>query len=1765
MTSLFGRKHRSSASASSSHGAISPTGLVASVPYNQIQSSGPPPVAGPSTNRGSDVSGRMISPPNSNPMLTDDGTPMNRSRRQEGLPTPTARRRSHREDGERDRRSNMTDPGGGRRSPDTGRASKRVTEGAGGEVRYNQPGIVLDPSNAGGIRYQPPSVVTQSTGPSHASHEFGGAAKHPFAAGYGGYIHRPYDPETASIATVSSVSSAQRPNRDGRYPTFDAGRTSVSSRPTPTSSGGRSTPIPSSSTTSLALPTPGKGDFHFPRPSDTEVEALFQQLLENRDLDSSQSRGVPTISSRSSISSTISNIARTASSIPVDSKWQMVEADARNRFESAKVVKRKEEELHKLGKGKGIDPRALHKASAEWYLTKALDGKLTAEHLRALDISLRTEPIDWMENFMAHQGQVVLANYLNGVTHRKGQGPVDANMELELLRCLKRSLGNKKPQIINAVVASLISPHIVCRKIAGEILVFCCHFEKEAVPRQGLRSVLAGFAALEQRINSSVVDLAYKVGRFDAWLRQLDATIDGRGRMGSMVGLSKDLKGMDDASVMDYCMTMLVLVGGLTTAYDVKARCSVRAQLETAGLLSVFHKLRQWNDDGINRTIQQYEDEAEKDRQDLVDEEDRQLLQSMRSPEDVFRALLQMTKGSKASAYLLNALRHLLLIKGEGEEKVRYFQLLDKLITSIIMSDTPDLSQDFSRAFGISVSHLVGKFVEQDKLDEAVQELKSTKIALSRVQEEKRNLQEEISSGDDGRVGKLQAQVADLEEKLRRSRAATETVTDQMEGMKRDYEQRIADLELYIQELFNMLRETNHLDQVQEMTHGPIDRKKLIHDLREQWERKKTIRKLEGKGKKRQSRLGSTMEDETDEDAEDEDGEVMEAEKVALGGQARGQERSVQSVKRESVKRHSTREKKAMSGSQFMDAEEERVRAHIEDTLTKGADSVSPFRPAGSASSRVVRERVRDETTPTRRGFALDAPPVGEKSIYRQSKKPALPPRFLEEIRFKALSRSSSAPAGLISEDEGDDYRDSQFTHRTNGTGHTSGMSYELRTPSNRDSFKVQVLSRAKSFRHGPRDSDDFLPDDPANLSVVQEGEGAPPPPLPPPPPPPPPPPSGLGGLAQSTSAQPPGMAGLLAGIKGGHNLKKTGVPPPPPPPPSNATSPASLSAVARAPLAPVSSLLYGYSDSRKDVSLVASKKMKQLQWEKVSKAQLAKTMWGQSENVVEDDLVSKMKAVNLWDEMEDEFKAKEIIYDAVKKRKETELQSVLAPDHRKRIEILMAGSTAKSFKDPEKLSEAIANFNSDLCTETFLHELQSVLPNDDDRGKLLTHSADTEAELELLHPADRLMVRLIQLPHLNDRVKGMLFEVRFSQNVDLLVQSLDLLTVACHSLRHAELFRELLNVILTMGNYLNGTNFAGGAFGFKIASINRLVDTKSSGGQNLLHFLEKTVEQHFSHLGGFLDELAKPSEASRVNYADMQATSKQMLDEIRKIRDSLRNNFEEGIDGYTKKMFRFSANAEEKLQAVRDGIIAADKQLREVQTYYGEGEEMGRPLQSQDFFGIFRTFTSSYRFCRAQNRARAEEAAARERRAAAKATLTPQTTGASTVSRDLIDGTMQRLKVEGTPRVKRERRAHIPPPSPLPQTTDFSDFMIPLHTGDTEGFDFGSLAQRLMLDENFFPGSLGGDPSHIDLGLLSPQPTGGEPLSPESPSPNPLSIAEQDGKSLMLPISEVSRPMSPHSLADLHEEDEEDEQDEEEEEEEEEETADEDESRFKD
>lgn len=70
--------------------------------------------------------------------------------------------------------------------------------------------------------------------------------------------------------------------------------------------------------------------------------------------------------------------------------------------------------------------------------------------------------------------------------------------------------------------------------------------------------------------------------------------------------------------------------------------------------------------------------------------------------------------------------------------------------------------------------------------------------------------------------------------------------------------------------------------------------------------------------------------------------------------------------------------------------------------------------------------------------------------------------------------------------------------------------------------------------------------------------------------------------------------------------------------------------------------------------------------------------------------------------------------------------------------------------------------YDEALCTESFLSELQRVVPDSTIQGLLSGHGTDTEGELALLHPADRFLVELMRISKIDARVSGMLYKATF-------------------------------------------------------------------------------------------------------------------------------------------------------------------------------------------------------------------------------------------------------------------------------------------------------------------------------------------------------------------------------------------------------------------
>lgn len=91
-------------------------------------------------------------------------------------------------------------------------------------------------------------------------------------------------------------------------------------------------------------------------------------------------------------------------------------------------------------------------------------------------------------------------------------------------------------------------------------------------------------------------------------------------------------------------------------------------------------------------------------------------------------------------------------------------------------------------------------------------------------------------------------------------------------------------------------------------------------------------------------------------------------------------------------------------------------------------------------------------------------------------------------------------------------------------------------------------------------------------------------------------------------------------------------------------------------------------------------------------------------------------------------------------------------------------------------------------------------------------------------------------------------------------------MVAAVKELRNSKQLAEILKICLAIGNYLNGSTFRGGAYGFKLDALLKLNETKSngSGPSSLLHYVAKYMEEKNPKLMDFLAEMPHLADAAR-------------------------------------------------------------------------------------------------------------------------------------------------------------------------------------------------------------------------------------------------------------------------------------------------------------
>ncbi|KAK6436212.1 hypothetical protein LTR95_007593 [Oleoguttula sp. CCFEE 5521] len=1357
------------------------------------------------------------------------------------------------------------------------------------------------------------------------------------------------------------------------------------------------TPSAFSSQTTLA---PSPDGFHHQRPSDDRV-------IEKQFLDLMMKRGWKSLPE---------GAKRQMEAYPISKNGTLVHQDRLAEHQAEQ--KRRMTARTTVASNEGILGRSDEEGSPEWFVRRLLDNSITPKQLQSLSVSLRTQPIAWVRQFVDSQGQVALANGLNKINKRQQSGPApaagnsterDLDREYDIVKCLKSLMNNKygadnalqHDRIIEALAASLISPRLNTRKLVSEVLTFLCHWGHD---NHGHLRVLHALDHLKAQQGEN--------GRFDAWMRIVEVTIDGRGKMGSLVGASDEVRsggiGMENL-LMEYAVASLFLVNMIVDApeRDLHLRCHLRAQFVGCGFKRIMHKMEEFQYEVIDKQIERYRTNEVIDYEDMLERENSSMVDSiegetkdLNDPLQIAEVIQAKIGGTRAGDYFTSAMQHLMLIRDNaGEDRLRMFQLVDSMLSYVAMDRRlPDM--DLKQSLNFTVQSLMDKLYTDSEARQAREDAHQARLIADSAIAERDETKAQVELGADGLVAKLQKQLQEQQAVMDLQARQTEAFKAELAEIQRVRAAELQRNELETRELYLMLRDAQDIaasskkqdgrpaDVATDPTQlqGILDRERLMDRLEMQLERAKTQAKLEGK----------VWEQFNPSD------KLRELREKMDGG----------------------------PGGIDPDALPEHMQYLGSAPRTKSAIH---RKPVGAHRNRGGKDGAEDRDLGTEDDYD------GEDLVIEK-------PRLVQMTRPKVSSTIANATNNMLSE----------LTSRTQRVDGSDDEGDGITTGTSHPSLESQSPKTPDDYEH-PKNS---------FAAPLMPGFNGPPPPPPPPPsgftggPPPPPPP--MPGFSNSAPPPPPPMPGFrgmapppppppMPGFSGG---------PPPPPPPPGAPRASPLPGAKSGGWLPTAAV----QDTSPTVGHVAprpKKKLKALHWEKVDFS--APSVWTTAAptHAAKEEKYQELSKKGILDEIESLFMAKEIKQIGKSSKGKADKKQILSRDLVQGMQISLAKF---STRDAEEMTRMIIHCDHEILDNStvmdFLQQDALCTIPDSTAKQMAPYSRDwtgpnpmsatrEQDPADLTREDQIYLYTAYELRHYwKARMRALQLTRTFENEYDDLSAKLQQVVAVSRALRESETLMPVFRLILEIGNFMNESNKQ--AIGFKLSSLARLGMVKDLNNElTLMDYVERVIRKQYPALESFTDDIAGVLTVNKVNIEQLGQDAKRYIDNIKNVQSSLdagnlsdpgKFHPEDRVSQVVQRVMKEARRKSEQMTLYQSEM---NRVFDEILVHFGDDPK--DESSKRDFFTKLANFVNEYKKCRIKNMAleetyRKNEAAMKRKqqlsqgnKAASYASLTEpgeeSAEGIPTPRDEVMDTLMKKLR-EAAPSTKdtrdRRRRARL-------------------------------------------------------------------------------------------------------------------------------------------
>lgn len=249
-----------------------------------------------------------------------------------------------------------------------------------------------------------------------------------------------------------------------------------------------------------------------------------------------------------------------------------------------------------------------------------------------------------------------------------------------------------------------------------------------------------------------------------------------------------------------------------------------------------------------------------------------------------------------------------------------------------------------------------------------------------------------------------------------------------------------------------------------------------------------------------------------------------------------------------------------------------------------------------------------------------------------------------------------------------------------------------------------------------------------------------------------------------------------------------------------------------------------------------------------------------------------------------------------------------------------------------DQIKEHILTCDTTVLNSTFVNALIKYLPQDHEIKQLYNMKSDGMQ----LADVEEFVANLGEIERIVLRLQCINFKIGYNEMVEDLKPDIQIGTAACEEILSSGKFGQILRIILSIGNFMNGPNSVG-AVGFELASLSKLQEIKSTdAGQTLLHFIVEKIDQKFPNLLDFSKELMHAEEAARLHIDSMSETVEQVQTLAENLRKEL-NCYVSKLDKdkFVEVMTQFSSQTRDQTEELTKLMNELKRKYNDVAKYF--------------------------------------------------------------------------------------------------------------------------------------------------------------------------------------------------------------------------------------